>query len=255
MTSSPAAVEVLARRADLLRAVREQSRSKPALADELSVSRSTVDRAVRELEAEGVVERSGGVSLTLQGRLALDSYETFAAHLQDLDAAETALECLPDDARVDRALFRDATVVEAAPVAPQRATEAYRSLVADATRVRGYASALLDGNVQTFRDRIVEHDADVEMVLDPAVLDALVGSHGSAVAASRDTGRLTMLEASGGLAYSLMLVETPETTHVAALFYDDSGHTGLVHNEAPEAVTWAEEVYADLRAAADPLPG
>lgn len=254
MAPTPASVEALARRADLLCAVREQPRSKSALADVLKVSRSTVDRAVRELEAEGFVTRSGGVSLTLQGRLALANYERFAAQLRDLDAAETALHSLPDDARVDRALFRDATVVEAAPVAPQRASEAYRSLVADATRVRGYASALLDGNVETFRERIVEDGADVELVLDPDVLDALVGSHGGAVAASRNTGRLTMLEASEGLAYSLMLVETPETTHACALFYDDSGHTGLVRNDAQEAVAWAEGVYEDVRAAAEPLP-
>lgn len=254
MTPSPTAVDLLARRADLLRAVRERPRSKPAIADELPVSRSTVDRAVRELEAEGFVARSDGISLTLQGRLALDSYETFAARLRDLDAAGAVLESLPDDARVDRALFRDATVVEASPVAPQRATEAYRSLVADAVRVKGYARALLDGNVETFRERMVEDGANVELVLDPDVLDALVGSHGSIVAEGRDAGRLTMLEATDGLAYSLMLVETSKTTHTCALFYDDSGHTGLVRNDAEEAVAWAESVYEDLRAAADPLP-
>jgi|AntRauMinimDraft_4_1070384.scaffolds.fasta_scaffold00024_83 predicted transcriptional regulator len=254
MTSSPAAVEVLARRADLLAAVREQSRSKPALVDELAVSRSTVDRAVRELEAEGFVARSDGVSLTLQGRLALDSYETFAAHLRDLDTAETALATLPDGARVERALLRDATVVEATPVAPQRATEAYRSLVDGASRVEGYASALLDGNVQTFRDRIVEDNLEADLVLSPDVLDALVGSHGDAVADALDTGRLTLREASRRLSYSLMLVETAATTQVCALFYDDSGHTGLIRNDAPEAVAWAEDVYEDLRGAADPLP-
>lgn len=245
--------DLLAQRADLLRAVRGEARPKPELAATLSVSRSTVDRAVRDLETHGLVERSGSVTLTLKGRLALDSYETFAARLHDLNAAETALETLPDDARVDTALFRDATVVEASPVAPQRATEAYRSLAADATRICGYASALLDSTVPTLRDRIVEEGLELELVFAPDVLDELVSSHGSAVADARDTGRLTMLEETDGLAYSLMLVDTPETTHATALFYDDSGHTGLVHNDTPEAVAWAEGVYTELRAAADPL--
>ena len=254
MGSPSTAVDVLARRSDLLRAVRERPRSKPALVDALSVSRSTVDRAVRELEAEGFVERSGGVSLTLQGRLALDSYETLSADLAGLDGAASALRTLPDDARVDTALFQNATVVEASPVAPQRATEAYRSLAVDATRIRGYASALLDSTVPTLRDRIVADRLEMELVLGPGVLDALVGGHGDAVADARDTGRLTLQAASEALSYSLMLVETPATTHACALFYDDSGHTGLVRNDAPEAVEWAEDVYADLRAAADALP-
>lgn len=254
MTQSSTAVDVLARRAALLRAVRAEPCSKPALVEELSVSRSTVDRAVRELEAQGFVERSGGVSLTLEGRLALDSYETLAADLDGLDAANSALETLPEDARVDNVLFREAEVVEASPVAPQRATEAYRSLAADATRIRGYASALLDSTVPTLRDRVVEEGLELDLVVAPDVLDALVGSHANAVADARETGRFTMREASEQLAYSLMLVETPATTHATALFYDDSGHVGLVHNDAPEAVAWAESVYEDLRAAGDPLP-
>jgi predicted transcriptional regulator len=254
VTQPSTTVDVLARRAALLRAVRAEPRSKPALVEELSVSRSTVDRAVRELEAQGFVERSGGVSLTLQGRLALDSYETLAADLDGLDAANQALETLPGDARVDTVLFRGAHVVEASPVAPQRATEAYRSLAADATHIRGYASALLDSTVPTLRDRIVDEGLDLDLVVDPDVLEALVGSHGSAVADARKSGRFTMREASERLAYSLMLVETPATTHATALFYDDGGHSSLVRNDAQAAVAWAESVYEDLRAAADPLP-
>ncbi|SEV99441.1 helix-turn-helix transcriptional regulator [Halobacterium jilantaiense] len=254
MTAPSTLVEVLARRADLLRAVRAASRSKPRLAEELGVSRSTVDRAVRELEAEGFVERADGVSLTLQGRLAVKSYEALAADLDGLDAAASVLGTLPEDARVDTALLRDAAVVEASPVAPQRATEAYRSLAADATRIRGYASTLLDSTVPTLHDQIVEAGLEMELLLGPEVLSALVGSHRRAVADARDTGRMALREVEDGLAYSLLLVETPETTYATALFYDGTAHTGLVRNDAPAAVEWAESVYEDLLAAADQLP-
>lgn len=254
MTSASATVEVLARRADLLRAVRERRRSKPALVDELAVSRSTVDRAVRELEAEGLVARSDGVSLTLRGRLALDSYERLMSDLDGIDAAASVLETVPDDARVDTRLLQDAAVAEASPVAPQRATEAYRSLAADATRIRGYASALLDSTIPTLSDRIVDGGLEMDLILGPDVLDALVANHASTVADARATGRFTMRDASRTLSYSLMLVETPATTYATALFYDDSGHTAMVCNDTPEAVAWAEGVYEDLRAAADPLP-
>jgi len=52
-------VELLARRATLLRLLRERPRLKRELAEELSVSRSTVDRAVRNLEATDYVARGG----------------------------------------------------------------------------------------------------------------------------------------------------------------------------------------------------
>lgn len=254
MTDTGPPLDLLAQRAELLRAVRGDPFRKPELADELAVSRSTVDRAVRQLEASGLVTRTGGsVSLTLKGRLALDSYETFAAHLAGLNAADAAIEPLPEDARVAPVLFRDATVVEATTVAPQRPTEAYRSLVADATHVRGYASRLLDSTVPTLRDRIVDGGLELDLVFDPDVLDAVLGGHGDAVADALDTGRLTLRQTDDGLVYSLMVLDTPTSTYACALFYDDSGHTGLLYNDDPDAVEWAEGVYQSLREGADVL--
>lgn len=255
MTDTGPPLDLLAQRADLLRAVRDDpTTTKPELADELAVSRSTVDRAVRQLETRGLVDRAGGgVSLTLNGRLALDSYETFRADLAGLNAAETAIEALPDDARVAPVLFRDATVVEATGVAPQRPTEAYRSLVADATHIRGYASRLLDSTVPTLRDRIVDGGLELDLVFDPAVLDALLGRHGDTVADALDTGRLTLRQTDDGLAYSLMVIDTPASTYACALFYDDSGHTGFLYNDDPDAVEWAEGVDESLREDAETL--
>ena len=254
MTEAGPPLDLLAQRADLLQTVRDDPTPKPELTDALGVSRSTVDRAVRQLETRGFVDRAAGtVSLTLKGRLVLDSYETFAARFAAIDGADVFLGSLPDDARVDPVLFRNATTVETTPVTPQRPTEAYRSLVANASRVRGYASRLLDSTVPTLRDRIVDSGLELDIVAEPAVLDALLGGHGDAVAAALDTGRLTLREGDERLAYSLMVVDEPATTHACALFYDDSGHTGFLHNDDPDAVEWATRVCDALRADADTL--
>lgn len=253
MAESVEAVELLARRADLLERLRDGPRTKSELADSLPVSRSTVDRAVRELEAHDLVERGDAVSLTLAGALGLDAYERFASQLDALGEADSLFAGLPPDATVDPALLRDAGVVDPSRVAPQRGVERYRSRVADADRVRGYVSAVLDTNVPTFRERIVEDDVPVELVLAPDALDVLVSTHGDAVADARATGNFALYRANSTLGYSLMLVDADATTHVCALFYDDSGQVGLVRNDDPDAVEWAEGVYESLRADADPL--
>lgn len=255
MAEPAEAVELLARRADLLARLRGGPRTKPELADALPVSRSTVDRAVRELETHDLVERGDAVSLTLAGALALDAYEEFASQLDALGAADSLFAGLPADATVDPVLLRDATVVDPSRVAPQRGVERYRSLVTDADRVRGFVSAVLDTNVPTFRERIVEDGVPVELVLAPDALDVLVSTHGDAVADARATGNLALYRANSTLAYSLMLVDAGATTHVCALFYDDGGQVGLVLNGDPDAVDWAEGVYESLHADADPLGG
>lgn len=255
--SSPAEIfPLLARRADLLDALRGTERTKSELADALSVSRSTVDRTVRDLESHDLVERGDAVSLTLSGALALDAFDRFADQLGTLDEISSLLDSLPTDANVDPVLLRNAAVVNPSRVAPQRAVETYRELVGDATRVRGFVSAVLDTNVSTFREQIVERDVPVELVLAPDALDVLVASHDDAIVEARASGNFSLYRATTTLEYSLMLVEHGSVTYVCGLFYDDSGRVGLVRNDDPDVVAWAEDVYEAIRSDAEALlPG
>ncbi|MCG1002738.1 MULTISPECIES: winged helix-turn-helix domain-containing protein [Halobacterium] len=249
------ATALLARRAHLLRSLRDGPRPKQDLVAAQSMSRSTVDRAVRTLEARGFVERNGGVALTLRGRLALDAYDEFVETLDALEEAGGLLDVLPADATVDSALLHGANVVQSDPVAPQRPYVTYQSIVEDATAVRGFAPAVLDENVSRFHDRIVDGRARVDLTVAPAALDELLSSHADVIEDALDTGRLTLREATTVLDYALVVVEQPERTVACALFFDDHGIAGMVENDEPHAVEWADEVYESIRADADLLHG
>lgn len=255
MTGADDVVALLARRAELLRSLRAGPRAKQDLAAAQSVSRSTVDRAVRTLEAHGFVARDESVSLTLRGRLALDAYDEFVDLLDALDTASDLLDVLPADATIDGALLHGADVVQSDPIAPQRPYLAYQSAVEDATAVRGFAPAVLDENVPQFRDRIVDGGAPVDLTVAPAALDELVSSHADTVEEALDTGRLTLREATTVLDYGLVLVEQPERTVVCALVFDDHGLAGVVENDERHAVEWADDVYERIRADAELLHG
>lgn len=248
-----ATVELLARRTELLRALSDRSRTKRDLVDTQSASRSTVDRAVRQLETRGFVEQGDAISLTLQGRLALDAYERLVETLAEVDAAYGVLEALSAEAAVDSVLLRGADVVGPEPVTPQRPYLAYQQLVQDATAIRGFAPAVLGDNVSTFRDRIVEDEVPVDLTVAPDALDELVTSHADAVENALATGRLTLRRARTTLEYGLMLVDKPECTVVCAIAVDGRGITGIVKNDAPDAVRWAEGVYDRVRSDAEPL--
>lgn len=87
-------IEVLLRRHAVVERLSVQPTAKRDLVDGLDVSRSTVDRAIRETESVGLVERrDGGVSLTLCGRLAVAEFERFGTRLGECcgDAPETAI--------------------------------------------------------------------------------------------------------------------------------------------------------------------
>lgn len=88
--------EVLLRRSAVVERLSVQPTAKRELVDRLDVSRSTVDRAVREIESAGLAEcRDGGVGLTLCGRLATAEFERFGTRLGDCcgdDASTTVID-------------------------------------------------------------------------------------------------------------------------------------------------------------------
>lgn len=251
--SAAETVELLARRANLLRTLREGPREKRDLVAEHSVSRSTIDRAVRNLAAQNLVTRDDRISLTLKGHLAIDAYDEFAEDVESLADAEPVLESLSPDATIDRSLLAGATVLQSNRVTPQRPANDFLSVIEDAIELRAFGTALLPSYLEFIHDRVVDGSLHVDLVLTADVLDELLAGHGDTVQEALDTGDLVLREAGETLEYSLGIAELPERTVVSAIVYDDHGRNGVVYNDAPEAVRWAEQVYERLRADAEPL--
>lgn len=248
-------VELLARRAGLLRSLRSGPKSKRDLVDALSVSRSTVDRAVRNLEARGFVERrEGTVGISLKGRLALAAFESLATDVASLDDAGGVLEPLDSTATMDVSLLRGAEVVRPDPVTPNQPVAVLRDHLRDASRVRGFATGVLPSHVNEYYERVVEHGASVKLVVTGDVLDEVVANYGDAFEEALGTGRFHVWCTDRELEYSLLVVETPERTVVCALVYGDRGVFGVVENDDEQAVNWAIDAFESLREDADPVP-
>jgi len=77
-------IEVLLGRSGVVERLSVEPTAKRDLIDGLDVSRSTVDRAIREIESLGLVESGDdGVTFTLCGRLAAEEFERFGSRLAD----------------------------------------------------------------------------------------------------------------------------------------------------------------------------
>ena len=76
-------IELLLQRNDVFEQLSTQPTPKRDLAEGLDVSRSTIDRALREIESAGLAERcNDGVTLTLCGRLVVEEFERLDTRLQ-----------------------------------------------------------------------------------------------------------------------------------------------------------------------------
>jgi hypothetical protein len=103
---------VIGRRRAILNRLRRAPESKATLVAETENSRSTVDRALRRLEALNLVGYAESTyELTLSGRLALNAYDQFAARAESVVAAGKLVSHLPANAPMVHAMLADAELV------------------------------------------------------------------------------------------------------------------------------------------------
>jgi len=244
---------LLVRRAPLLRLLNDAPKTKPELVAETDVSRSTVDRAVRDMEGAGVVERrNGAVVLTLVGRLALDSYEAFHADIASL-ADCRALRDLDADAPIEVRALRECSVVAASPNTPHRCVREWIDRLRTADRVELYGTMVLPQVLDALVDDVVDGSLDVEAYLVPPVIEALVSDFGERAQRALDSDAVSIAEVEGGPSFDLAVFRGSDGSETVCIGFGTHGLEYLVLNETTEAVAWAHERLAAVRSDAEPI--
>ncbi|GGM72538.1 putative transcriptional regulator [Halarchaeum rubridurum] len=243
---------LLVDRAPFLRTLADGAVSKRVLADAHDVSRSTVDRAVRDLETVGAVERRDGtVALTLVGRLGLAAHDTFRADVDAL-AGAAALSTLPATASVTLDVVRGAEVVDADPETPHRPVSVLTDLLAESVHVELYATRVLPEVMDTLRRRV-----GAGLVLDayvvPDVLDALFVDFREPVEAILASETVALFEAAPTYPFGLVLCYLPDGRRIVALVCGERGVSLLLVNDNRDALAWARERLDRVAASARTL--
>jgi len=250
----PELVEVINRRMDVLSAL-STAREKRDLVDELDLSRSTVNRAVRQLESLGLVTRREGYRQTVAGRLVHDVYDEFVEELAAVVRMEGLLTAMPPDQPMDLAMVRGATVHRPSAAAPTATLERSAELLRDAEHLKALTPRVSRADLfEVVREEA--HDGlGLEMVLSRELLDH-VREHRPDWLAAMTAAEGAELFVRADLTLNLGAARLPGGQRAAMSVYDPAGEfQGLVENGSLEAYAWAEGVFADVRAAAEPLDG
>ena len=143
-------IQTVVKRADALDCLAGGPTCKRDLRDDLGVSRSTVYKAVRELEEQNLVEEDGGtIRLTLYGRLVVNRYRSFAETVEDTTRQRSLLSVLPNDAPVTTDLLVGADAVLADRPAPSRPLDVIEDVVRSAERAIGFAPVAFQRSART----------------------------------------------------------------------------------------------------------
>jgi predicted transcriptional regulator len=246
---TPAGIEVVERRTELLDAIADRPRDQRDLREAVGVSRSTVYKTLRELcEAGLVVETDGIYRLTQYGRLLRRSHDSYQGRLARLSRAEPVLSALPADLLVPLEFVTRARVHTAERHAPERPFEALESLTGRTSSYR----CLSPIAVSRYMDRIhgqVERGLDAELLVERAAAGHL-RRYDRFEELRAETG-FCLLRTDERVPYGLLVDDEHE---VAALFaYGPEGSLrGVLASEARTAYRWADQRYRELAADAEP---
>ncbi|WP_435194654.1 helix-turn-helix transcriptional regulator [Natronomonas sp. EA1] len=246
---------LFSRRDAMLGELRGEPISKSALVSSLDISRSTVDRAMRELADHDLVERTGqGWVLTLAGELLVEEYENFRRRVAGIERAHPLLSSLPPNVGLAPSALAGAEVVMADRTAPYRPAEAYLDLLRSSDRAWLLNTALTEQYVEELEQLAVAGDPDLDVACADCVVERLIAEHREVLDTALKSGTVTMRELDDDLPFSQGVFEIDGERRLAVLVYVDDGLKGAIVNDDPAAVAWGESFFTEHWEAADPIP-
>lgn len=249
------AAEVVAKRREYLEVLGDGPLQKTDVVDALDAPRSTVDRAVRELEAADLVRRAReGYVTTPTGELLLEERRTYLDRVAAAVEAAPVLDALPRPLPFDASVLVGAEVLLPEAHAPESALRRNVEVTRSATRLRGLAPVVLSLYVDVLHEQVVNEGLSVELVATPQVVETLRAEYADRVAEMEATGRFDLLATDRDLPYALWVVDAPDGPHAGLVVYSEAGIEGLLLSDAEAMVGWAEREYRSYREAASPPP-
>lgn len=251
-----ALLSIIMRRERLLSHLAATPTRKCELTDELEVSRSTVDRAIRELEQAELVEREGRrYRTTLTGTLALEEFYRCSDRMTNISETQPILGSLSSSTSFSAAFLDGAEICLSQRPDPHRPTQRLESLIESADKHCAYAPAFLTPLVVAYQNAVLD-GLEMELALTTAAFETALTDHRTVLASGLETGQVHIREtpASETVPYSVVISYSEHETVAAILVYVDSGLKGVIYNDDPDAVAWAESVFAEIWERATPIP-
>ena len=224
------------------------------LVTETGHSRSTVNRAINELEAMNLVARDDdGISATMTGRLAHDQLGTFLEQFGDIRTAETVLNSMSPHTDVGIEMVAGCETVLGTESTPYRPLERIHNDITSATRYRALVPTVIDPrNVRLLYEHVVTDGNSAEVVVTPETFRTLRQEFPRRMTVMSETDTFTVFVGPVP-SFGVVLLEFEtglgdRTTSAYIVVFDDNQNVhGLLVNDSPRALSWADERYRTHR--------
>lgn len=240
--------DLVARRADVLAALSEP-RTKPEVVAESGRARSTVDRAILELEEADLACREGSTyRRTRTGAMLLAEREDYRDRLDVYYEARPFVDGLEPDDPIDPALLRNADVDVGTETMPEKGVKRNIEIVKEATRVWGVVPRMYDIYTTLYTRRVLEEGMEVRAIYDPETFEVAAEEYDGDFADLTDTGNVEVFVSEGVPSYGISVTDTPDGRVVQGEVDPPDGPRVGLTNDSEAAVAWVEDLLTEIEA-------
>ena len=244
---------IVGKRQSFLESVQKNPKGKCELETDLDVSRSTVDRGIRELENAGLITSTNNTyRLTLAGRTALTAVQQYHRRLQEIDTGRNLLSTLPSDIDIADVFLDGASFAQASPEIPDRIIRHLFESIESANVFRGVSPVALAGYLDEFYTMTTVNGTIVKHVVDEDVVETLLAAPElrSGFIEQARHNRVNLLSCDVSFSYGLWIVDD---TEAGVVFYSDTGVRGIIMNDSDTAIQWAHNQWESVMTDATPI--
>jgi predicted transcriptional regulator len=243
---------ILAERHSYLRTLIDQPRPKCDLEGELDGSRSTLDRALRDLaDANLAVYEDGVWKPTALGRCSYKTRQAYLNQQASLAEASPLLKELSSKGPVDCTFVIGANVYESNPSVPDAIMQTLLDSVEDGQEVSIVTPVVITGFAKEFYERVSSSENySLDLLLPPNVLEDTRAAFPSLTDELLNDKNVNLHTASIPFNFGLWIVDS---TEAGMIVFTNQGVRGILVNDTPNALGWATGQYERAKQDADPI--
>ncbi len=243
------AFSVLTKRWDVMQLLLDGSASKAELELVLGVSRSTIHRAISELEEMKLIRRTiqNRYRLSSFGRLLIDLWEQVERRYESISTASTAGIVLPEGTLGESVIFDDALVFHPEPHAPDLPLRRLTDRVRVADRVRAIVPAIFDQFVAVCSNQLRHGELAVDFIATTTASEWLRTEYGTKLSEDTRDVDFRLYETTEEIPFGLVLFDSGSSREAGLVLGSIDGVCGFVCTDSRSALDWATNLYEEYR--------
>ncbi|WP_226480974.1 helix-turn-helix transcriptional regulator [Natrinema amylolyticum] len=249
-------VDVLRKRKGILACLLEEPRDKATLCNELEIPRSTLDRAIRELESIGMVAYiDGEYAVTASGKRLVRDFFRFIERAELTLELEPFLQWLPpDESDFDIQWLDEAELFVPTDADPYAIINRHVQLLRETDHMRGLLPVVGLHAYEAAHENIVENEAEAELTIETDVAEVVTSTAPFAELTEEmlETGRLEISVYDGSVPYFIGVFDD-NVVQIGVGEYREP--RAMVETDRREVLTWADERLAEYKRGAERLSG